>query len=477
MILTTLFAVALAISHLDSTYAICKNDGKVCDASAPCCFAGTCGSDVKSCSEGCQPSDSFSSASVFTNSSRIQPRSEYNGNPNSVDWIIEDGPRYASIEDNQLMMQMKVGDTLNKFGKKQGVGATISWSRYMEYGRMTAVIKTAVTSPGVVSSFITMSPEGDEIDFEWVGKNRKQGSEHALEFDTTVDFHEYSIDWQPDYISWYVDGKLIRTAQRSTTRQSNGTYNYPSKLSHVQMGIWDGGQGAKGTAEWAGTPTDWTDPNAVYKMYIKDVKIECRYPNATTWPPTNGNDSSSTNDNTTTTTSSSSSSASASITSSNTASSPTPQASTSDLLASATSSTSSATVDASSSTVPAPNVPSNSFTATDYAPGVYSVTSTESKATPTATDKYEYTAESTSYPSTSTSNTTYDATGANAAYGGVDATDANTAYDGVDATDVNTAYGDVDTSSNSLPPTYHKHPYNCSCRKCVAARNQLAGYY
>ncbi|RKP24611.1 concanavalin A-like lectin/glucanase domain-containing protein, partial [Syncephalis pseudoplumigaleata] len=267
--------------------AICKKEGKVCGADAPCCFNGACGSDVKSCSEGCDPSNSFAANSCYplpkcanykgtlASPSLIQPRSAYNGDPNSVDWLIEYSPNHATIKDNQIVMEMREGDSPNEFGRKEGVGTTISWTRHMQYGKMTARIKTGVLSPGVVSSFITMSPEGDEIDFEWVGKDRKQvqsnyyyngildytkGGMHALDFDTTADFHEYSIDWQPDYISWYVDGKLIRSVQRSTTRQNNGTYNFPTKLSRVQFGLWDGGQGAQGTAEWAGTPTDWSKP-------------------------------------------------------------------------------------------------------------------------------------------------------------------------------------------------------------------------
>ena len=30
-----------------------------------------------------------------------------------------------------------------------------------------------------------------------------------LDFDTTADFHNYSIDWQADRIAWSVDGKLV----------------------------------------------------------------------------------------------------------------------------------------------------------------------------------------------------------------------------------------------------------------------------
>jgi len=45
--------------------------------------------------------------------------------------------------------------------------------------------------------------------------------------------------------------------------------------------------GAPGTAQWAGTPTDWSDQNRAYTMYIQWVNVTCYYNGNTTgnWPP------------------------------------------------------------------------------------------------------------------------------------------------------------------------------------------------
>ncbi|CAG8475905.1 2963_t:CDS:2, partial [Acaulospora colombiana] len=90
---------------------------------------------------------------------------------------------------------------------------------WMQYGVVSARIKTGSTSLGVVSSFVisnnTIETYGDEIDYEWVGLNRNEvqsnyywngtlnftnGMHHSLAFDTTQDFHVYTVDWKPDYI-------------------------------------------------------------------------------------------------------------------------------------------------------------------------------------------------------------------------------------------------------------------------------------
>src|SRR5690242_10260680 len=111
----------------------------------------------------------------------------------------------------------------------------------LDYGKVTAKIKTGNTSPGVVNSMITMSPEGDEIDFEWVGKDKSEvqsnfywnrqldytkGKHHSVGADATADFHEYAIEWSPDTINWWVNGKIIRTLQRSETLDQ-GIYKFP----------------------------------------------------------------------------------------------------------------------------------------------------------------------------------------------------------------------------------------------------------
>ena len=35
---------------------------------------------------------------------------------------------------------------------------------------------------------------------------------YDLGFDASQGFHTYGFDWQPDKITWYVDGKAVYTA-------------------------------------------------------------------------------------------------------------------------------------------------------------------------------------------------------------------------------------------------------------------------
>lgn len=57
-------------------------------------------------------------------------------------------------------------------------------------------------------------------------------------------------------------------------------YKYPTEISRVAFSIWDGGMGAKGTADWAGCPTDWSKDGQVYTMYVDWVNVTCysKYP-------------------------------------------------------------------------------------------------------------------------------------------------------------------------------------------------------
>lgn len=87
-------------------------------------------------------------------------------------------------------------------------------------------------SPGVVTSFITMSKGGDEIDFEWLaGKDgnsvsanwfaRKTGDpEYGRDTtcgvnDVRYSFHDYTMEWTGDHITWFVDGGWCKTVNKA----------------------------------------------------------------------------------------------------------------------------------------------------------------------------------------------------------------------------------------------------------------------
>lgn len=130
-------------------------------------------------------------------------------------------------------------------------GAEYRSERNYGYGYYSVSMKAARCS-GVISSFFTYTNRPwDEIDIEFLGNNTTAiqlnyytngagGHEflYELGFDGAAGFHEYGFDWQPDSITWYVDGKAVYRA----------TENVPSAAGKIMMNVWN----TTGVDEWAG---------------------------------------------------------------------------------------------------------------------------------------------------------------------------------------------------------------------------------
>jgi len=215
-------------------------------------------------------------------------QSSASGDPNANPWVSEFLPDNSQVTNGNLVLSM--GQTNGK-----GFGATVSSVRWMEYGSVTAKVKTGVTAGGVVNSFITRSSKtGNEIDFEWVGKSHNSvqtnfywnaldlnsidytnGKVIPLSFDTTADFHSYTIQWDASQIVWLVDGNTIRTLPRSSLSDQS---KWPTGLQQVQFSLWDGSAtGAQGTIDWAGGRPPYPD-GKLYYMYVGEVDIKCASP-------------------------------------------------------------------------------------------------------------------------------------------------------------------------------------------------------
>jgi endoglucanase len=142
--------------------------------------------------------------------------------------------------------------SLTKGGDKGFIGAEYRSSGYFSFGYYSVSMKAA-KCPGVISSFFTYTGwPWDEIDIEFLGDDTTKvqfnyytngvgGHEyvHYLGFDASEDFHEYGFDWQPDSITWYVDGKAVYQA----------TQSIPSHPGQIMMNIWNV---ADTNANWAG---------------------------------------------------------------------------------------------------------------------------------------------------------------------------------------------------------------------------------
>ena len=132
------------------------------------------------------------------------------------------------------------------------VGAEYRTQAKYSYGYYSVSMKAA-RCPGVISSFFTYTGwPWDEIDIEFLGDDTtrvqfnyytdgKGGHEYFYElgFDAADDFHEYGFYWQPDSITWYVDGVPVYRA----------TEDVPSHEGHIMMNLWNV---ADTNADWAG---------------------------------------------------------------------------------------------------------------------------------------------------------------------------------------------------------------------------------
>eukprot|EP00850_Spirogloea_muscicola_P003903 SM000016S01891 [mRNA] locus=s16:456233:458139:+ [translate_table: standard] len=133
---------------------------------------------------------------------------------------------------------------------------------------------------GLVPSFYLSSLEGsgnqDEIDFEWLGKDKTVvqtnyyvngvgGREVLIHlgFDCSAAFHEYTILWDTYRIVWYIDGVIVRVAPNIVGQP------FPVKPSFLYASVWDASSICGGC--WAGINT-WSLP--AYYMQYQNITIQ-----------------------------------------------------------------------------------------------------------------------------------------------------------------------------------------------------------
>ncbi len=177
-----------------------------------------------------------------------------NGNPFNCGWYAEN----AVFEDSALALRIDEDST----GRYSYSGAEYRTYDHYHYGYYETSMQ-AIKNDGVVSSFFTYtgpseSNPWDEIDIEILGKDTTKvqlnyytngvGNHeymYDLGFDAAEGYHTYGFDWQPDHITWYVDGEAIYTAYD----------NIPSTPGRIMMNVWPG----IGVDSWL-NPYDGTTP-------------------------------------------------------------------------------------------------------------------------------------------------------------------------------------------------------------------------
>lgn len=101
--------------------------------------------------------------------------------------------------------------------------------------------------------------------------------------------HTYEYDWQPNSITWSIDGQVVRTLNREDTwNETANRYSFPQTPARVQLSLWPAGlpTNAEGTIQWAGGVIDWNSPYMVrpssgqpyYAAAFDEVDVQCYDP-------------------------------------------------------------------------------------------------------------------------------------------------------------------------------------------------------
>ncbi|KAJ6614618.1 glycoside hydrolase family 16 protein [Mycena sp. CBHHK59/15] len=278
-----------------------------CPATAPCCSEfGFCGSTEAFCLGGCNPlySNSLTSCKpnpvcksgvhTFKDNSRVLSNATYyTGNASEYDFIVNNG---------NIMNTNSSGGELAMLLTEANGGTRLSSTRYFHYGTVTATMKTGRWA-GIVTAFIAMSDVKDEIDWEFPGNTTTEGQSNYFWqglvtqpnhgavasnlSDTYANYHDYTIDWQPETLTFLIDGNVVRTIKKGDL-SVNGVSEYPTTPARIQLSIWPAGtaSSAAGTVQWSGGLINYNDPDYVsaghFYALVKSVNITCADPVAPT---------------------------------------------------------------------------------------------------------------------------------------------------------------------------------------------------
>jgi beta-glucanase (GH16 family) len=179
--------------------------------------------------------------------------------------------------------------TLNLILSQDRGGTRISIPDNVHYGTIESNMKISHGS-NIVSAFILMADNGDEIDFEFVGKDQTvvqtnyfyKGipiyDKNAKFYDTfknlSNSYNNYTIVWTPDYYTWKFNDITLRTLYKTNTT------NFPDSPSKIQIGIWKA-QNSK----WAGNGVDWS--KQPFNISVKSLRYTCGIPNTNVTNGTN----------------------------------------------------------------------------------------------------------------------------------------------------------------------------------------------
>jgi hypothetical protein len=161
---------------------------------------------------------------------------------------------------------------------------TMQSNWYLFFGKVECTFQAA-PGAGIVSSFILISDDLDELDVEVIGSEttRVQSNYFGKGNTTTYDrggFHNvnspqttehvYTLDWNSDKTTWAIDGTVVRTLNYG---DAVGGQNYPQTPMQIRLGNWVAGRpgNAQGTVDWAGGIADLS--KAPFNFYVKTCSV------------------------------------------------------------------------------------------------------------------------------------------------------------------------------------------------------------
>lgn len=203
------------------------------------------------------------------NSSNWLKASWSNGDPFYNSWCKEQ----VTFTDGILSLDLEATECNDK---SHASGEYRTFSTY-KYGRYTVRFQASDVN-GTISSFFTYTgphegDEWDEIDIEILGKDPtklqvnywRDGHEHPtfidLGFDASEDMHTYAFVWHPEYIKWFVDGKLVHTV---TENNESDNDSLPVNAGKIMLNLW----AATGIDSWSGSYEDNTSATAKYDYVL-----------------------------------------------------------------------------------------------------------------------------------------------------------------------------------------------------------------
>lgn len=204
----------------------------------------------------------------------------YNVNPQCTEQILNFDNQVNtgySIDYNSPNVVQNSGLLKLKLTKDTG-GTRITLNNKLRYGSVSARMKISHGS-NIVSSFILMADNGDEIDFEFVGKDDriiqtnffykgipiydKNAKFYTVKTQKLSEsFNTYTINWTPEYYEWKFNDFSLRKLFK------NSTSTFPDTLSNIQFGLW-----RANPSKWAGSGVDWT--KGPFEYSIDWIKVNC----------------------------------------------------------------------------------------------------------------------------------------------------------------------------------------------------------